>query len=349
MTALATANRGRAFERLVVPDELQARVPPERRGIRRDEVSLMVTTPAGISQKRFVDLGDDLRPGDLLVVNNSKTLPAAVDVDDQTIVHFSTELPGGLQVVELRRPSGAGSSPRSDIAPGTVEFPKSGRLEILAPYPVTSTSGRLWAAHLEGIDRTTLLREHGRPITYRYAARASLRSYQTVFAIRPGSAEMPSAARPFSTKLVASLVASGVSIAPLTLHAGVSSLESGELPYPEWYDVPSSTASLVNHVRDRGGRVVAVGTTVVRALETVTDDTGVTHPGRGWTDLVVGAEYTVRGIDGLITGWHEPSSTHLHMLEAVAGRELVEKSYRIALELGYLWHEFGDSHLLLPS
>ena len=138
-------------------------------------------------------------------------------------------------------------------------------------------------------------------------------------------------------------------IAPLTLHTGVSSLESGEEPYPEWYEVPGATAAQINHVRDRGGNVIAVGTTVVRALETVTDETRVAHPARGWTDLVIGADSAVRGIDGLITGWHEPSSSHLHMLEAVAGRHLVEKSYFTAIERGYLWHEFGDSHLILPS
>ena len=348
MRLLASPERGRALERLVVPDELQARVPPERRGIRRDEVSLMVSAKDTIRHRRFADLTEELRPGDLLVVNDSGTLPAAVDLDDQTVVHFSTQLPGGLQVVELRRRVGAGSEPMPGVEPGTIDLFDRARLEILAPYPVSSTSGRLWAAHLDGVERDDLLRESGRPITYRYARRAPLRAYQTVFARRAGSAEMPSAGRPFSMRLVTALAARGVWIAPLTLHTGVSSLESGEDPYPEWYEVPMATAALVNHVRERDGRVIAVGTTVVRALETVTDDGYITHPGRGWTDLVISSDDRMRSVTGLITGWHEPSSTHLHMLEAVGGRHLVDESYRAAIELGYLWHEFGDSHLILP-
>lgn len=347
MRVLATRDHGRTLERLAIPDELQARVPPERRGIRRDEVSLMVSSGSGVRHRRFVDLGEELSPGDLLVVNDSKTLPAAVDLDERTVIHFSTELPGGLHVVELRRRSGWGSEPMAGVEPYAIDLFGGARLEILAPYPVTSTSGRLWAAHLDGVERGDLLSRHGRPITYRHAEPAPIDAYQTVFSHRPGSAEMPSAARPFSMRLVTSLVSRGVAVAPLTLHTGVSSLESGEEPYPEWYDVPTATAALVNHVRERGGCVIAVGTTVVRALETVTDDNRFAHPGRGWTDLVIGPDYEIRGIDGLMTGWHEPSSTHLHMLEAVAGRDAVEESYHTAVENGYLWHEFGDSHLIL--
>jgi S-adenosylmethionine:tRNA ribosyltransferase-isomerase len=174
-----------------------------------------------------------------------------------------------------------------------------------------------------------------------------LESYQTIFASVPGSAEMPSAGRPFSERVVSSLVRAGVTLAPVTLHTGVSSLEAGELPYPEWFEVPEATAALVNHTRSRGGRVIAVGTTVVRALETAVDRLGVIHPVRSWTELVIGAEHTMVAIDGLITGWHEPRSTHLAMLEAVAGRSVLTESYRAALEHRYLWHEFGDSLLLL--
>jgi S-adenosylmethionine:tRNA ribosyltransferase-isomerase len=175
-----------------------------------------------------------------------------------------------------------------------------------------------------------------------------LSSYQTIFTTEPGSAEMPSAARPFSARVVTDLVKRGVLVAPLLLHTGVSSQEAGELPYPEQYRVPSATADLVNHVRSRGGRVIAVGTTVVRALETVTDGHGVVHPGQGWTDVVITPERGVRAVDGLITGWHEPEATHLAMLETIAGRPLLECSYAAALSAAYAWHEFGDSHLILP-
>ena len=158
---------------------------------------------------------------------------------------------------------------------------------------------------------------------------------------------MPSAARPFSAELVAQLVAGGVQFAPITLHSGVSSLEAGERPYPERYRVPPETARLVNAARRWGGRVIAVGTTVVRALETVADADGVVTAGAGLTDLVVTPERGVRAVDGLLTGWHEPESSHLQLLEAVAGPELLERSYDAARAAGYRWHEFGDSHLIL--
>jgi S-adenosylmethionine:tRNA ribosyltransferase-isomerase len=125
----------------------------------------------------------------------------------------------------------------------------------------------------------------------------------------------------------------------------VSSQERGERPYPERYRVPRATAERVNAAR----RVIAVGTTVVRALETVADEDGTVHAGEGWTSLVVTPERGVRAVDGLITGWHEPDASHLLMLEAIAGRELLGRSYAAAVSHGYRWHEFGDSHLILPA
>jgi S-adenosylmethionine:tRNA ribosyltransferase-isomerase len=197
------------------------------------------------------------------------------------------------------------------------------------------------------------LLKHGVPIRYSYVPRDwPLTAYQTVFAQDPGSAEMPSASRPFSLSVVAQLVSRGVLIAPLTLHCGVSSLEGEEDPYPEPYAVPPATADLVNHVRARGGRVIAGGTTVVRALETAALRSGGAD-GRvaasaGWTSHVVTPETGVHAVDGLLTGLHEPRSSHLRMLAAFAGPELLGRCYQAAIDEGYLWHEFGDVHLLLP-
>jgi S-adenosylmethionine:tRNA ribosyltransferase-isomerase len=132
------------------------------------------------------------------------------------------------------------------------------------------------------------------------------------------------------------------------LHTGVSSLEAHEPPYAEYYRVPAETAHAVNDTKRRGGRVVAIGTTVVRSLETVVDERGHVNPGEGWTETVITPERGVRAVDGLLTGWHEPEASHLDMLEAVAGRDLIEHSYNAALDAGYLWHEFGDVHLILP-
>src|SRR6185295_7074349 len=130
----------------------------------------------------------------------------------------------------------------------------------------------------------------------------------------PGSAEMPSAGRPFTPELVTRLVSRGVGIVPLVLHTGVASLESHEPPYEEYYRVPRHTAERVNAAKRRGGRVIAVGTTVVRALETATDETGRTSPAEGWTNLVITSDRPLRSVSGLISGLHEPRATHLMLL-----------------------------------
>jgi S-adenosylmethionine:tRNA ribosyltransferase-isomerase len=193
------------------------------------------------------------------------------------------------------------------------------------------------------------LAEHGRPIRYGSPEHEwPLDAYQTVFATEPGSAEMPSAGRGFTAELVTALVARGVVFAPITLHCGVSSPEAGEAPQPEVYRVPATTAAVVNAARSAGHRVIAVGTTATRALETTADHAGAVHPGAGWTELVITPERGVRAVDGLITGWHEPEASHLDLIEAVAGRATLERSYAAAHALGYHGHEFGDFHLVLP-
>ncbi len=238
--------------------------------------------------------------------------------------------------------------PVDEYLAGEVILDGGGRLTLLERF---GDSRRLWIAspHLRGtvLDHLAL---YGEPIRYRHAPDPwPLSAYQQIFGIEPGSAEMPSASRPFTPHLVVDLVRHGVTLAPILLHTGVSSLEGNEMPYPERYRVPAGTANLVNTVHDGGGRVVAIGTTVVRALETVVDDRGVVHPGTGWTELVVTPERGVRAVDGLLTGWHEPEATHLLMLEAIAGRPTLDRAYDEARRGGYLWHEFGDSHLLLPD
>ncbi|WP_267241447.1 S-adenosylmethionine:tRNA ribosyltransferase-isomerase [Streptomyces sp. PR69] len=347
------------LESLSVPPELSARVPPEVRGAGRDDVRLLVSRGAEVSHRVFRELPGQLRAGDVLVVNTSPTLPAAVDArvgveqagGEPVVVHFSTRGEDGRWAVELRTPDGSGSTvPRPGGPAGAVVRLRGGARLVLR-RPLAPGADRLWWADAP-VDVERLLRRHGRPIRYGYTERDQpLSAYQTVFALPSpdgsGSAEMPSAARPFTAGLVAELVSRGVQFAPVTLHTGVASAEAHEPPYPERFEVPATTAWLVNAARAAGGRVVAVGTTAVRALETAVDGRGVVRAASGWTDLVITPGRGVRAVDGLLTGLHEPAASHLLMLEAIAGRQALWRGYTEALEHLYLWHEFGDSHLIL--
>jgi S-adenosylmethionine:tRNA ribosyltransferase-isomerase len=253
-------------------------------------------------------------------------------------------------VVELR-PAGNASGSLKDVRPDErIDLPGGAALHVRNSYPRRGVpASRLWTARIvvEG-DVAHYLARHGQPIRYAYVPRPwPLNSYQTVFARYPGSAEMPSAARPFSTELVTALISSGVAISPITLHAGVSSAETGEPPVPEPFTVPAATARLVNTTRASGHRVIAVGTTVTRALESAANKDGTVHAARGWTDVVIGPERPIRVVDGLITGWHDAGASHLLLLEAVAGPDVVGAAYREAVDRGYRWHEFGDSALLM--
>jgi S-adenosylmethionine:tRNA ribosyltransferase-isomerase len=301
-----------------------------------------------VSHHAFRDLPGLLSPGDLLVVNTSATLPAAVRLD-KLAVHFSTPVPDaddGRWLVELRRRNGKASVPYGGGSPGEwIPMPGGATLTLVRRY-----TDRLWEARLN-TDVVPYLRRHGSPIRYGYVRRDwPTAAYQSVFAYDrdTGGAEMPSAARPFTPELVTALVSHGVLIAPLTLHTGVASPEAHEPPYAERYEVPEPTAALVEHVRAHGGRVIAVGTTVVRALETAAEGGDRIRPSRGWTEHVVTPERGVRVVDGLLTGLHEPRSSHLMMLTAIAGHGLLTAMYEAALDERYLWHEFGDLNLILP-
>jgi S-adenosylmethionine:tRNA ribosyltransferase-isomerase len=349
MTLAAPRTR---FDRSAASDATE---PPEARGVSRDGVRLLVSSPRGIDHTRFADLGRFLDPGDLLVINTSATLAAAVGgrrAGAPITVHFSTALDDRSWVVELR-PAGRATGQLRDVEPGQrVELPDGAALVIGSSFPSAGVAGaRLWRARVavEG-DVTSYLDRNGRPIRYAYVpTRWPLSAYQTVFAREPGSAEMASAARPFSTELVTSLVAAGILIAPITLHAGVSSAEVGEPPAPERFHVPPATAQLVNLTRANRRRVIAVGTTATRAVESAAGPAGAVTATSGWTDLVLGPDRPARAVDGIVTGWHDAGASHLLLLEAVAGAAVVGAAYDEAVRAGYQWHEFGDSALLLPA
>lgn len=342
--------------RFQLPDANEATVPPEARGLTRDGVRMAVASRSGVVHARASDLAEYLRPGDLLVVNTSATLPAALDIDRlgcPTTLHFSTELDDGSWVVEVRLPDRSG--PALSTAGEVIRLPGGVRLRIMAPHPGGQT--RLWrAVPLPAVAAVEYLAEHGHPIRYHYLdGDWPLDALQNVYADRRhpdglGSAEMPSAGRPLTAELLVRLMARDVTVAPIVLHTGVSSQESHEPPQPERYLVPATTARLANSARQAGRRVVAVGTTVARALESATAGDLVV-PSAGWTSLILGPQRPARVVDGLLTGLHEPEASHLHLLEAVAGRELVAAAYvEVTQPDGptYLWHEFGDTMLLLP-
>jgi S-adenosylmethionine:tRNA ribosyltransferase-isomerase len=357
-----------------LPPDLEAHEPIEARGLRRDQVRLMVSckrdapvVPGAqantdpVIHTKFHDLANFLEAGDVLVINTSGTLPAALTATradgTRLELHLSTHLPGDLWTVEFRALSDQGTKPyRSNLEGEVLVLPGGASVRILAPYLLDrtnapkTTSSRLWLAILE-LHEPPLpyLERFGKAIRYGYVPQEwPMSTYQTVYATEPGSAEMPSAGRAFTAELITQLVAKGVQIAPLILHTGVASLEDHEAPFEEFYRVPLETARTVNQARAENRRVIAVGTTVVRALETVTDAHSVTHPGSGWTREIITPERGVKSINGILTGWHEPRATHLAMLEAIVGREHLEVAYTAALENRYLWHEFGDLHLILP-
>lgn len=351
-------NTGIEFE---LPKNLECSLPTEERGMARDEVRLLVShyQDDRLYHNTFKSIGDYLLPGDVLVINTSGTLAAALSAKnaagEKLRIHLSTQRSDQFWVVEIRRERAEGGTVRYHRGEpgGRLDLAGGGQLELIESYYGANTEDehlRLWVVRFHLQEKVMdYLHQHGKAIRYGYLKKSyPLSYYQTVFAQEPGSAEMPSAGRAFTPELVAQLVARGVVFAPLLLHTGVASLELEERPYDEFYRVPASTAQLVNLARAEGRRVIAVGTTAIRALETMTDHYGKTRAGQGWTNTFITPERGLHGIDGLITGFHEPKASHLLMLETLTGKRHLEHSYHAALTEGYQWHEFGDLHLILP-
>ena len=331
-----------------LPPELRATLPPELRGLRRDHVRLLVLDRAtgNIQHTRFDRIGERLNPGDLLVVNTSRTLPAAVPARR-----------AGGELVQLRpavRRDGAWDAIAVEPTPphGNVDL-RPGEELIIGHGLRARVAGRrediplLWQLQVSH-DGTDEILSEGEPIRYSYISRpVSLDYYQTVYADRPGSAEMPSAGRPFSWELLRELGTRGVDIAPLTLHTGLSSYQDDAFDaehhlHEEWFEVPKETAAAINRAR----RVIAVGTTVVRALA------GATVQGRvvatsGWTSARIGRDSDVAPITGLVTGLHEPDTSHFELMRALVPEALLLRAYEDAVSRRYLWHEFGDAMLIL--
>lgn len=321
----------------------EATAPPERRGVARDGVNLLVTDRKARrhARARFSDLPSFVRPGDLFIVNDSATIPAAVralrENGESIALHIATKIDERIWMAEPRGTVRAGEELR---------LPSGGSAVAIAP--VEPERPRLWYVWFDlPVPMYAYLAKAGDPIRYAYVReRIPLAAYQTVFARIPGSSEMPSAARPFTAQTVRDLRRAGAQFASITLHCGVSSFERPERPAMERFTVSGESATAVNAARDDGRRVIAVGTTVVRALESAVRDDRVIAAS-GWTDLVLEPSSKLRAADGLITGFHEPGSTHVSMLRAFMDDLLLEEAYDEAASRSYFYHEFGDIHAML--
>ncbi len=337
----------------VLPPDLEAHQPAEQRGLRRDQVRLFVLPrfEGPFIHTRFDALGDYLHPGDLLVVNASRTLPATLQAHDENgapvevrlAQHRADDLWDALLLDGRTHVGRAGM---------LLEFGEGLSARVLNPRPDLPF---LWQVRFDRccIPLLDLIYRLGQPVSYSYVPTAlPLDLYQTVYASEPGSVEMPSAGRPFSWELLLKLQRQGVRLAAITLHTGLSSTRDDALDathpvYPEEYEVPRSTAEAVGAAHAQGGRVVAVGTTVVRALETVARSDGTIRAGHGWTHLRITAETRLRAVDALLTGLHEPHASHLDLLSAFVAPQRLQAAYDEALQQRYLWHEFGDMNLII--
>jgi len=333
------------------PDGLSARTPPEVRGRSRDDIRLLVTLPDGHHHARFEDLPRFLRRGDLLVVNESAAIPGSLAAESRLgpiLLNLSTRFRSDLWIAEPRW--SAGKPGPLPVREGEELQIGAAKVRLLSPYPGIP---RLWLA-LADRSFESLIAEFGRPIHYGYTDAWPTDVYRTEFSRVPGSAEMPSAARPITPRIRERLEDAGIRIAPILLHTGVSSLEiesgtvEGQAMYPEPFAVSPETAHAVNRTHAAGGRVIAVGTTVVRALESAWTPEGL-RPRAGFTRVFVNPDRGVHGVDGLLTGFHDPLTSHLALLAAFLGIDGVRSAYGEAIRAGYLWHEFGDSHLLVRT
>ena len=339
-----------------LPRQLACPKPTEERNMKRDDVRLLVTTGSGqIHHTTFNHLASFLQKGDVLVVNTSATIAAALPVSlpggRQGRLHLSTRLNDREWLVEIREITGnktirwQGGEKRMAF-----QLPSDADVTLKQRFYKNEQGLHLWIAEFNVHQSLgTYLAAHARPIQYEKLDRQyPLSYYQTFFSFHPGSSEMPSAGRGFTSDLIESILRKGVVVAPVLLHTGVSSLEENETPYPEYMEIDPITASIINTAKSQGRRIIAVGTTAIRALETALNNDGTVMPYRGNTELFIDENYTMKVVDALLTGFHEPRASHLNMLQSIAGFDHINMAYQVAIENGYYWHQFGDLHLILP-
>ncbi|MBS4177937.1 S-adenosylmethionine:tRNA ribosyltransferase-isomerase [Lederbergia citrea] len=336
-----------AVHNFQIPKHLNALSPAEYRGKSREDVRLLVLDRLNGTtfHAHFNQLQDYLMPGDLLVINNSRTIPAVLTgkYKNNTIeVRLSRQVSEQeWDAVILGNTLAIGS---------TLTFPGDMSAVVISDgseLPLVTLS-----FSKSGLDLLNHIYRIGLPIHYEYIDYPwPLDTYQTAFASVPGSVEMPSAGRALSWKMLNNLKEQGIDFGFLQLHTGLSYYGENMWPHPEKhpesYCIPLKTAQQIAKTKVNGGRVIAVGTTVVRALETAANEDGTVKPQSGLTSLYIKKDYQLTVVDGLLTGFHEPEASHLDLLTAFIEENHLIKAYSKALDQGYLWHEFGDMNLVL--
>lgn len=339
-----------------LPEHLACPKPTEERNLLRDEVRLLVTTGAGqVYHTTFSHLDKYLKSGDVLVVNISATIPAALPISlpngDKGMVHLSNRLNAREWLIEIREIIGNKTIRWKEGKAGmTFQLPAIANITLKQRFYNNHQWLDLWIAEFSTKQPPEeYLAAHAKPIKYEKLDEPyPLAYYQTFFSFHPGSAEMPSAGRGFTANLIERLSKKGIVLAPILLHTGVSSLEENETPYAEYMEINPVSAAIINTAKSQGRRIIAVGTTAVRAIESVVNSEGILKPYQGNTELFINESYTMKVADGLLTGFHEPRASHLNMLQAIAGFEHIDRAYQAAIKAGYYWHQFGDLHLILP-
>lgn len=340
-----------------LPGHLSCPQPTELRNVPRDAVRLLVTAGRqGVAEHTtFAYLDRYLRPGDVLVINTSATQPSALPValpdGRRGIIHLSTRVNEEQWLLEIREVVKNKTHRWKEGHEGmTFLLPERGSITLTKRFYEDRELLHLWVAEFHTSQPPErYLAEHALPIKYENLNQHyPLEYYQTFFSFHPGSSEMPSAGRGFTQRLVERLLEKGIVFAPILLHTGVSSLEENEAPYPEYLEISPVSAAAINVAKARGKRIVAVGTTAVRAVESAVNTKGKVIPYHGYTDLYIDEDYDMKIVNGLLTGFHEPKASHLHMLQAVAGFEHIDTAYQTAIASNYYWHQFGDLHLIMP-
>ncbi|MFK7936460.1 MAG: S-adenosylmethionine:tRNA ribosyltransferase-isomerase [Saprospiraceae bacterium] len=338
-----------------LPNHLACPKPTELRNISRDDVRLLVTSDNGVEEHTyFRNFTDYLKAGDVLVVNTSATQLAAFPIvlpnGKKGRIHFSTQMNNTEWLAEIRVIKG-NKTVRWQAGEVNMVFELAAGLtiQLKSNFYESRTMLNLWRVEIKTVrDFQSYRNEYGQPIRYENLDKPyPLDYFQTFFSFHAGSSEMPSAGRGFTPELIDKLLQKGVVFAPILLHTGVSSLEENESPYPEYFEVNPITAAILNHAKSNDNRIISVGTTAIRAVESATNEVGKVISQKGHTNLYIKSDYQMKTVNSLLTGFHEPKASHLHMLQALAGVRHIARAYTAAIDHAYYWHQFGDLHLIL--